>query len=137
MSAKKRLTILNSPDADDTSSNDIEIINDVKANMMKIIDIAILGKGLENLRKKSENINRLHTFVSYCLIHFKTSTNWQYNECSAVVSEVFTESDNVLCILLIENNAEDYAKMHRDQKKVIIKEAKPKYTKVECSNKKI
>ena len=49
MSAAKRLTVWNSPDADDTSSNDIENINDVKANMVKIIDIAKCGNGLENL----------------------------------------------------------------------------------------
>ena len=109
MSAEKRLTIWSSLDVDDTSSNNIENSDDVKAKMVKIIDIAITGKGLENLRTKSENIELLHTFVSYCLIHFTTSINWRYNTCSVVISEIFTDSDKVLCILLIENNAEDYA----------------------------
>ena len=41
-----------------------------------------------------------------------------------------------LCILLIDNNAEDYTKMHRGQKRVSRKEVILKYTKVECSDKK-
>ena len=60
---------------------------------------------------------------------------WRYNACNVVISEIFTASDEALCILLIENNAEDYAKMFQEQKKVSRKDARPKYTKVECSNK--
>ena len=36
----------------------------------------------------------------------------------------------------MENNAEDYAKMHREQKIKSRNRAKSKYTKVECINKK-
>ena len=54
MSAEKRLTVWKSPDSDDASSNNIENIKDVKAKMMKIIDIAKSGNGLENLRTKLE-----------------------------------------------------------------------------------
>ena len=39
-----------------------------------------------------------------------------YNACSVVIPEIFTKSDEVLCILSIENNAEDYAIVHRDKK---------------------
>ena len=46
----------------------------------------------------------------------------------------FTESDEAFCILLIENNAEDYAKMHCEQKRVCRKETKSKSSKVECSD---
>ena len=116
MSTEKRLTLWSSPDADDTSYDNIENSDDVKAKLMKIIDIAISGQGLENLRTKSENIDLLHTYVSYCLIHFATSINWRYKACNVVISEIFTESDEAWCILLIENNAENYAKMHREQK---------------------
>ena len=41
-----------------------------------------------------------------------------------------------MCILLIENNAEDYARMFCEQRKISRKEARPKYTKVECVDKK-
>ena len=118
MSAEKRLTLWSSPDADDTSYNNIENSDDVEAKKMMYIDIAISGQGLENLRTKSESIDLLHMFVSYCLIHFTTSINWRYNACSVMISEIFTESDEALCIVLIENNAEDYAKMHCEQKKL-------------------
>ena len=64
-----------------------------------------------------ENIELFQTFVSYCLIHFTTSLNWQYKACSVVISEIFTVSDEALCILLLENNAADYAVMHKEQRK--------------------
>ena len=72
--------------------------------------------------------------MSYCLIHFTTSIYWRYNACNIVIPEIFTESDEELCILLIENNVEDYAKMHRKQKKVSRKDTRSKCTIVECSN---
>ena len=113
----------------------IENTDDVRARMTKTINIAKAGNVLENLRTKSENINLLQTFVSYFVIHVTTSIYWQYNACDIVVLKIFTESNDALCILLIENNAEDYAKIHREQKRVSRKEAKPKYTKVESSDK--
>ena len=136
MSAEKRLTIWNLQDDDETTERNIENADEVKSNMMKLIKIAKDGNGLEKLRTKSENLDLLQTFVSYCLIHFTTSLYWRYNACNVVISEIFTASDEALCILLIENNAEDYAKMYQEQKKVTRKDARPKYTKVECSDKK-
>ena len=68
MSAEKRLTIWNLPDTDETTENNIENVNEVKSKMMKLIKLAKDG-GLEKLRMKSENIDLLQTFVSYCLIH--------------------------------------------------------------------
>ena len=135
MSAEKRLTIWNLPDTEETTENNIENVNEVKSKMMKLIKLAKDG-GLEKLRMKSENIDLLQTFVSYCLIHFTTSLYWRYNACNVVISEIFTASDEALCILLIENNADDYVKMFQEQKKVSRKDARPKYTKVECSDKK-
>ena len=132
MSAERRLRIWNSEETDSNVDNNDEINANVKGKMMKVIEIALAGEGLENLRTKEENIDVLQTLVSYCLIHFTTSINWRYKACSAVVSDIFTESDEAFCILLIENNAGDYAKMHREQRKISRKESKPKYTKVEC-----
>ena len=132
MSAERRLRIWNSEETDSNVDNNDEINANVKGKMMKVIEIALAGEGLENLRTKEENIDVLQTLVSYCLIHFTTSINWRYKACSAVVSDIFTESDEAFCILLIENNAGDYAKMHHEQRKISRKESKPKYTKVEC-----
>ena len=71
MSAEKRLTIWNLPDTEETTENNIENVGEVKSKMMKLIKLAKDG-GLEKLRMKSENIDLLQTFVSYCLIphHF-------------------------------------------------------------------
>ena len=110
MSAEKRLTIWNFQDSDEMTESNIENADEVKSKMMKLIKIAKDGNGLEKLRTKSENIDLLQTFVSYYLIHFTTSLYWHYNACNIVISEIFTESDETLCILLIESNTEDYAK---------------------------
>ena len=70
------------------------------------------------------------------MIRFTTSINWRYNICSLAISEIFTESDESLCILLIENNAQDYAIMQREQRKISREEARLKYNRVECVDKK-
>jgi len=135
MSAEKRLTIFN-----DVPNNDIEASNDeaneMKNKMKQIIDVAVKGEGLENIRCDLDMFDIFRTFVSCCLIHFTTSINWRYKAGITSISEIFTESDEALCILLIENNADDYAKMFREQRKISRKEARPKYTKVECVDKK-
>ena len=56
---------------------------------------------------------------------------------SLVLSDIFTQSNKALCILLLENNTADYASMHHEQRKIHRKEAKPKWTKVESSNNKL
>ena len=118
------------------ADGDTDTINTVKKKMNDIIRMAVEGKTLENLRQKSENIEIFETFVSFCLIHFTTSFNWRYNASSLVISEIFTPSDEALCILLLENNAADYVVMNRDQRKINRKEAKPKWTKVVSADKK-
>ena len=103
--------------------------------MKKVIDLAVEGEGLENLRCNIDMLETFRTFVSYCLIHFTTSMNWRYKACNSNISDIFTESDEALCILLVENNAEDYAKMYQEQRKIGRKEARPRYTKVESVEK--
>ena len=133
MSAEKRLTIWNLPDTDETTESNIENVNEVKPKMMKLIKMAKDGNGLEKLRTKSENIDLLQTFVSYCLIYFTTSLYWRYNACNVVISEIFTASDEALCILLIENNADDYAKMFQEQKKLVGRTRDPNILKLSVS----
>ena len=69
------------------------------------------------------------------MIQFTTLYNWQYNASSVVLSGIFTPSDEVIYILLLEDNAADYVLMHREQWKINRKEAKPKWTKVESTDK--
>ena len=93
MSAERQLTILNY-----VPENENEDFNEVKERMKKVIDLAVEGEGLENLRCKTEMLSIFWTFVSYCLIHFTTSINWRYKACNTCISEIFTESDEALCI---------------------------------------
>jgi len=134
MSAEKRLMV-HSHDNDDPEG-EIESIEIIKEKMKNIIDIAVAGEGLQKLREKMENIALFQTFVSFCLIHFTTSLNWRYKACSVVISDIFTVSDEALCILLLENNAADYAMMLKEKRIINRKEARPKYTKVLFSDKK-
>ena len=129
MSAESRLNV-------DTSYEDSDTIEVVKEKMKKIIDIAVAGDALQNLRQEPGNFEIFETLVSFCLIHFTTSFNWRYNAYSVVIYELFTPPDEALCILLLENNAADYVKMHDEQRKINRKESKPKWTKVESSDKK-
>lgn len=73
----------------------------VKQKMTNIINITVAGDHLQNLRQKSDNLQLFETFISYCLIHFTTSYDWRYNASSVVLSEIFTPSDEALCILLL------------------------------------
>ena len=129
MSAERRLK------GNDTDG-DSDLIDTVKKNITDIVDMAAKGKTLENLRQKSDGFELFDTFVSICLIHFTTSYNWRYNASSLAISDIFTPSDEALCILLLENNAADYVIMSREQRKINRKEAKPKWTKVESADKK-
>ena len=129
MSAERRLNV-------DASYEDNDTIEVVKEKMKKIIDIAVAGDALQNLRQEPGNFEIFETLVSFCLINFTTSFNWRYNAYSVGISEIFTPSDEALCILLLENNAADYVKMHDEQRKINRKESKPKWTKVESSDKK-
>ena len=53
MSAERRLTMWNSEEMPDSNGdNDDEMNEIVKCKMMKVIEIAVAGEGLENLRMK-------------------------------------------------------------------------------------
>ena len=71
------------------------------------------------LEQKTEHIELLETFVSYCLIHLTTSFNWRYEAFCVAIFEISTEFDEVLCILLLENKATDYDVMHQGKWKII------------------
>ena len=47
MSAEKRLTIWNSEERDSSVDNDDEMNENVKGKIMKVIEIAVAGEGLE------------------------------------------------------------------------------------------
>ena len=55
--------------------------------------------------------------------------NWRYTAYNIVLSDIFTESDEALCMLMLENNVDDHKKMVDLKRKIIRKEARSKYTK--------
>ena len=60
----------------------------------------------------------------------------RYKVYNTFIPDIFTESDEALCILLLEHNAEDYTKINDKKKKTNRKHTRPKYTKVYSINKK-
>ena len=92
----------------DVAVGESDTIDTIKKKRKDIIDMAVAGDALQNLRQKSEYIQLFEISVSLCLIHLTTLYNWQYDASSVVISDIFTPSDKGLCILLLENNATDY-----------------------------
>jgi hypothetical protein len=62
--------------------------------------------------------------------------NWRYKAYSTLISDIFTDSDEALCMLLIENNASDYVKVMNNKTKISRKFAQPKYTNMDNTSKK-
>ena len=108
-SADGRLKSTMHTDETDEEVNSTQVIlldaKEVKESMMKIIELAMNGEELENICSNAGKVELFHSFVNYCLIHFTTSMNWKYKASDSLVSDIFTESDESLCILLLENNA--------------------------------
>ena len=117
-------------------SDDNVTVNEIRENTMEVVKIAAKGYGLQDIRTTYENMDLFQTFVNICLIHFTTSISWRYKACDSLISDIFTVTDEALCILLLENNADDYVRVYEEKKKIDRKEAKPKYTKVDNAQKK-
>ena len=111
--AETRLINMTGEDAG-TARNEEEDVENVKITTMAIINATLMEKGLLKLRTNMDNLDLFQSFVNYCLIHFTTSMNWRYKACNTCISEIFTETDEALCILLLENNAGDYKKTYNE-----------------------
>ena len=119
-----------------TSTNDDSNSKSVQENISKLVTLAAGDTGLIHLREDIGNLDLLQTFINYCLFHFCTSMNWRYKAYSTLISDIFTDSDEALCMLLIENNASDYVKVMNNKTKISRKFAQPKYTKMDNTSKK-
>ena len=119
-----------------TSTNDDSNSKTVQENISKLVTLAAGDTGLIHLREDIGNLDLLQTFINYCLFHFCTSMNWRYKAYSTLISDIFTDSDEALCMLLIENNASDYVKVMNNKTKISRKFAQPKYTKMDNTSKK-
>ena len=89
----------------------------IQKNIMVLVNKAFRFEGLVNLMVGAYNIEVFQVFINYYLIHFSTSMNLRYKAYNTLISDIFTESDKELCILLLENNVEDYAKIYDKERK--------------------
>ena len=135
-SAETRLRICNLTKNSEEDTQDDTVQMEIRDNMIKVVKIAKEGVGLQNLRTNQENMTLFQTFVNLCLIHFTTSISWRYKACDCVISDIFTVTDEALCILFLENNADDYVRVYEEERKINRKESRLKYTKVENVQKK-
>ena len=83
------------------------------------------------MRVNTDQSKLFETFVNYCLVNFTTSLNWRYKSYNTNISDIFTESDKSLCMLILKNNAADFLKVYTTGNIVTRKESKTKYTKSE------
>ena len=114
---------------DNIRENDVtEDPNVVQDEMYNLVKLATQDDGLVNMRVNSKQSKEFETFVNYCLVHFTQSTNWRYKSYTCKISEIFTELDEGLCMLVLENNAEDFMKVHGTRANISRKEAITKYT---------
>lgn len=127
MSGDKRLKMTFGVDIreDDVTENP----NVVQTEMYNLVKLATQDDGLVNMRVSSNHSKEFETFVNYCLVHFTQSINWRYKSYTSNISEIFTESDEGLCMLILENNAEDFMKVHETKGTVSRKDSNTKYTK--------
>ena len=101
----------------------------VKEDIYRLIQQAATCEGLVNMRVNSDQSKLFDTFVNYCLVNFTTSLNWRYKSYNTNISDIFTKSDESLCMLILENNATDFLKVYTTGSIVTRKEYKTKYTK--------
>ena len=101
-----------------------------------LIELAGDSNKFENIRMSKDNQEVFGTFVNYCLVHLTTSVNWRYKAYNTCISDIFTETDEALAMLLLENNIDDFNKVISLNRKLIRNESRPKYMKVHCEKEK-
>ena len=116
-------------DEDRVNEENTDNHDTVKNDIYQLIQQAATCEGLVNMRVNVDQSKLFDTFVNYCLVNFTTSLNWRYKSYNTNLSDIFTESDESLCMLILENNATDFLKVYTTGSIVTRKESKTKYTK--------
>ena len=129
VTGEKRLQMSFGGNEDRVHSETTDDHETVKNDIYQLIQQAATCEGLVNMRVKSEQSKLFDTFVNYCLVNFTTSLNWRYKSYNTNLSDIFSESDESLCMLILENNATDFLKVYTTGSIVTRKESKTKYTK--------
>ena len=96
-----------------TENDGTNKIDDPKQNMHSMVKIVTAKEGLMILRCETTNDNPFKTFMNYYLTHMTTSVQWRYHAYSTNITDIFTVSDEVLCVLTVENHANDLIYIHK------------------------
>ena len=129
VSAEGRLKMSFGMDECNVDEGTTESVENVKEEMKKLVEMAATAEGLVNMRVNLDQSDLFDTFVNYCLVNFTTSLNWRYKSYNTNISEIFTDSDEGLCMLILENNAQDFLKVCSTGNALSRKESMTKYTK--------
>ena len=116
---------------DDCNDTEEETNNSdtIEEQMKNIVELAATSEGLVNMRVNLDQSDIFDTFVNYFLANFTTSLNWRYKSYNTNISDIFSESDEGLCLLILENNAQDFLTVVSTGSTISRKESKTKYTK--------
>ena len=123
-------------DNSSTTNEDANSSN-VEESISKLVELAVGDEWLIQLREDIRNLDLLQTCVNYCLFHVSTSMNWWYKAYITLVSDIFNDLDEALCMLLIENSASAYVKAKNNKTKISRKCAQPKYINMDDTSKKL
>jgi hypothetical protein len=63
---------------------------------------------LEHLGDEKESESLFCTFVEVCLVHMIPRSEWNDQRTCRKISDMFSEADEALTMLLLENNSEDW-----------------------------
>ena len=80
-------------------------------NITNLVQLAGDTNAFDNMRLNSDNQEVFGTFINYCLVHLTSSVNWRCKAYNTCISDVFTETDEALAMLLLENNIDDLKKV--------------------------
>ena len=103
--------------------------NQMLAKLMRIV-----GKEEFIDLRLNEDTDLFRTFLEFCLIHFVSSTSWRWKAYNVPISEIFTPSDEAMAMLLLENSIEDLRLISRRKEKILRRQSRSKYTKVELGS---
>lgn len=136
INAEARLQINCNKESDSDEETEENGEEKVIQNITNLVQLAGDTNAFDNMRLNSDNQEVFGTFVNYCLVHLTSSVNWRCKAYNTCISDIFTETDEALAMLLLENNIDDLKKVISLKRKLLRNESQPKYTKMQCEKEK-
>ena len=130
INAEARLKINGNKESDSDEETEDHGEDKVIQNIKNLVELAGDSNAFDNMRLNSDNQEVFGTFVNYCLVHLTSSVNWRCKAYNTCISDIFTETDEALAMLLLENNIDGLQKVISLKRKLLRNESQPKYTKM-------